>query len=275
MTDRDAPLYGPDTLSWQVFQEWMFLLGGMRAVLMQLAHPEVAAGVANHSDYHHDTFGRLHRTMQAMWTIGVGEVEEARTALLRMQATHRNVRGVSPAGRAYDAADPWLRLWVHATLIDTVLAVEERYLRRFDLGDRRRFYRESLLLADEFGIPAELVPDDLEAFSAYIDRQVTTLQVSDQARHMAEQVLHPRVPGVPDLLYAPLRLVTADLLPEEFREAYHLPWNRYYRHGAMVIQVATRVVGRMPQPVRTLPILELAAHLGRRLSLHGRRLGRG
>lgn len=265
--NHGGPLYGPETLSWHVFREWPYLLGGMRAVLMQLAHPLVAAGVAEHSDFGTDPFSRLHRTMEAIWEIGVGTPEEARAALARLDAVHARVRGVSPDGEIYAAGRPDLKLWVHATLIDTVLAVDERYLRRFNEEERHRYYRESLALAEVFRIPAGLVPPELASFRVYVEEQVAGLRISEQARRMARHVLHPRVPGMPDLAFAPFRLVTADLLPERLRAEFGLPWTPHHRRAASMARLAGRnVFRRLPEPIRTLPVLGAAALVYRRLA---------
>lgn len=261
-----GPLYGPDTYSWRTFREWPFLLGGMRALLMQLAEPKVAAGVADHSDFQADTFSRLHRTMAAMWEIGVGTPEQARRALERIRRVHDRVHGLTPAGEPYDAHDPELLLWVFATLVDTVLVFEERYLDELSPAGRERYYRESLALARAFAIPEGLLPADLAGFRAYVEDRVATLEVSLQARRLAHWVLHPQVPFVPDFLYGPFRIVTADLLPERLRRSFGLPWGRPQRAVVALLRTASRrVLPQLPTAVRRLPVLEVAAAVHRRL----------
>ena len=93
----------------------MILVGGGRALLMQIAHP-VAQGVAEHSEWRRDRFGRLLRTLRPMFAIVFGNAEELREAARGVNAVHRGV-----TGRGYDAVDPELLLWVHATLVDTAL----------------------------------------------------------------------------------------------------------------------------------------------------------
>src|SRR5688572_18421392 len=136
-------LFGPETVTWRVNQEAVLLLGGPRALLLQLAEPAVAAGVAEHSGFEADPFGRLARTLEAMTVISFGTETQARSTLDRLAAVHSRVRGTLPGGVPYSAGDPELQWWVLATLVDTVLRVERRYLGRLDPAARARYYEES------------------------------------------------------------------------------------------------------------------------------------
>lgn len=257
----DGPLYGRDTVSWRVFQEWVFLFGGVRALLMQLADPKVAAGVAEHSDYRSDPFGRLHRTMDIMWTLALGEPAEAELARRSMEAVHLRVRGTCPDGQPYDAGDPELRWWVYATLVDTVLAFDRRYLGAFGLQGREAYYQESRSLAAAFEIPDDLVSPDLTAFADYVDGRVARLKVSTQAKEVADQILYPVVGRIPDMAYGLVRLIAADLLPERLRLAYGLP---YDRRIIWMMRRLGRLVPFFPPSIRRFPLLETATALRRR-----------
>ena len=111
----------------------VLLLAGGRALLMQLAHPKVAAGVAEHSHFKADPLGRLYRTMSAMWSIVFDETSAARASLEQVKSVHRRIHGiVSPAeslpfGTHYDALDIELLLWVHATLIDSAMVAYDHF----------------------------------------------------------------------------------------------------------------------------------------------------
>ena len=133
-------LFGPTSVTWRVNREAVLLLGGGRALLMQIAHPLVAAGVADHSDFRSDPLGRLRRTLEAMLTITFGTVEEAKRTLRSVNGIHAKVCGTLEeatggfaAGSRYQARDPRLLLWVHATLVDTSIVVYRRYVG--DLSD--------------------------------------------------------------------------------------------------------------------------------------------
>ncbi|MGH9003461.1 MAG: oxygenase MpaB family protein [Acidimicrobiia bacterium] len=249
-------LYGPETITWRVNQEAVLLLGGPRALLLQLAEPAVAAGVAEHSGFEADPFGRLARTLEAMTAISFGSEARAQATLDRLAAVHARVRGTLPGGVAYRAEDPALQWWVLATLIDTVLRVERRYLGRLGSPERARYYDESRLMADAFGIPQAVVPPDLAAFVAYMKTAFATLEVTDTARALARQVLRPPVPLVGAPLADVVGLVTVDLLPPRLRTAYGLAWDSRRRLVVRSSQAAARaVLPRLPAPMRTLAVM--------------------
>ncbi|MGH8972611.1 MAG: oxygenase MpaB family protein [Acidimicrobiia bacterium] len=248
------PLYGPETVTWRVNQEAVLLLGGPRALLLQLAEPAVAAGVAEHSGFEADPFGRLARTLEAMTVISFGSEAHARSTLDRLAAVHARVRGTLPDGLAYSAEDPELQWWVLATLIDTVLRVERRYLGRLGPAERARYYDESRRMAAAFGIPDDVVPADLAAFLDYMRRRVAALDVTDTARALARGVLRPPVPLVGGPLGDLVGLITVDLLPARLRSAYGLAWDSRRRVVVRGGQAALRrVLPRLPAPLRTLP----------------------
>lgn len=247
-------MYGPETVSARVVTESVLLLGGPRALLMQIARPEVAAGVAEHSGFESDPFGRLVRTLDAMNTIAFGAPEDAEETLAELRAVHERVRGELPDGTPYHANDPELLHWVHATLVDTVLEVERRYLGYLSAEERAGYYRESTRLARALGIPESSVPHDVRAFREYVRREVHTLEVTDTARRLAAEILHPRVPLVPQPLWEPLRLVTVDLLPEPLREGFGLGWDVHRDRLLRGSQAAARLLlPRVPRFVRNLP----------------------
>ncbi len=253
------PLYGPETVTWRVNQEAVLLLGGPRALLLQLAEPAVAAGVAEHSGFESDPFGRLARTLQAMTAISFGSEAQARTTLDGLAAVHARVRGTLPGGVPYSAEDPVLQWWVLATLIDTVLRVEHRYLGRLTAAERARYYDESRRMAAAFGIPESVVPPDLAAFLASMRERFATLEVSDTARALSRPVLRPPVPLAGAPMADLVSLVTVDLLPARLRTAYGLAWDNRRRLVVRGGQAASRaVLPRLSALMRTLPVLRPA-----------------
>ena len=224
---RPDALLGRGTVSARLLTHPALLLGGPRAILMQVAHPKVAAGVADHSGFSSDPFGRLVRTLRTMDRIAFGSADRSARALQGLEARHRRITGTTSDGQEYSALDPALTLWVHATLVDTSLAVDGRYLGLLSRADRDRFYEESRLLAAAFRIPADLVPPDLASFRAYMGHMAGTLEVGQDARSIARHVLRPPLSGpaggAAGLLVAPvLEAVTADLLPGRLRRGYRL-----------------------------------------------------
>lgn len=231
---RGEGLFADDSVLRRVTSESVGLLGGGRGILMQIAHPMVAAGVADYSSFKSDPLGRLQRTMDITLGIILGDREHAEEVLRQFHAIHGRVKGqlshdAGPfsAGTPYFAHDPALKLWVHATLIQTTLVVHERFVGRLSPRDRRRYYEDSILLARRFGIPDTIIPPTLEELDAYIDEMVSgdTLAVTETTRDLATHVLYPNVWIVPRTVGPLARFVTAGLLPERLREAYGFEWD--------------------------------------------------
>jgi len=227
-------LFGPGSITWRINRESVLLLGGGRALLLQIAHPLVAAGVAAHSDFRHDALGRLQRTLEAMQRITFGTAAEARRAYERVDGTHRAVRGRTTAsdaglaaGTPYAARDPNLLLWVHATLVDTALEIYDRYVTRLTPAGRERYYQESKRVAAVFRIPQSMVPKDFAAFRGYMAQMLADdgpIRVGETAREIATGILHPPIPYVPSVVFDPLNLVTVGLLPPRLRDEFGLEW---------------------------------------------------
>jgi uncharacterized protein (DUF2236 family) len=118
--------FGPTSAAWQVHGSVATFLGGIRALLLQAAHPRALAGIDGHSSFRDDPFGRLQRTgaFIAATTFGSAELAERTTA--GITRVHAGVRGELPDGRRYAATDPDLLTWVHVALVDSML---EAYLR--------------------------------------------------------------------------------------------------------------------------------------------------
>src|SRR5919201_1084636 len=160
-------------------------LGGGPAVLLQVAHPLVAAGVFQHSDFRRDLWRRLARTLRALYLITYGTKEEAERAGAAVRAVHAHVRGVTterlgcfPAGTPYSAQDPQLQLWVHATLVAASLAAYQRFVRRLSRPEQDTYYREMALVAELFGVPRAVIPDTLADFRNCFVAQVESERIT-------------------------------------------------------------------------------------------------
>ena len=217
---------------WAVDREMVLLLAGGRALLMQLAHPKVAAGVAEHSRFQGNPLGRLYRTMSAMWSIVFDDATRARAALRQVEVIHQRVHGAVrqgeplPAGAPYHASDQALLFWVHATLVDSAMSAYDLLVAPLNAVDRHEYYEDSKKLARLFGIQETNIPSSLAAFEGYVAATIEseTIAVGPSARSLARQILYPD----PWLLKpaAPVfRLLTAGLLPEKLRDAYGLTWD--------------------------------------------------
>ena len=228
------------------------LLGGGAAVLLQVAHPLVAAGVTEHSDYRSDLWRRLMRTLNALYLIVYGSTAEADRAGEAVQAVHARVRGRStgqlgpfPSGTPYSASDPELMVWVHGTLVETSLTLYCRFVQRLSAEQQEAYYREMALVARIFGTPGDVIPRNLRDFRAYFAERIASPQicVTEPAREVAEVILRARSLPMPLRAIAPAhRLSTAALLPPRLRAEYGLGWSGKHalalRGGARSIKLA-------------------------------------
>lgn len=243
--DKDTDGFFPEgSMMRQMGKEALGLLGGGRAILLQLAHPLVAAGVDDHSDFQRDPLERLLGTLKLMHTLVFGSRCEAQQAQRRFHTVHAKIRGRLrhsvghfPAGTTYRGDDPALKLWVAATLIDTGLATYSHFVAPLDSVDCRRYYTDALRMTALMEIPAEIMPQSLEAFRAYMREMLAgdTLAVDSRARRLARDVFQPGDVGIVRAGCAGLlRFVGAGLLPPHLRAAYGLRWNarrQWLLHG--------------------------------------------
>jgi uncharacterized protein (DUF2236 family) len=252
----DVGLFGPGSMAWRIDREVMVVAGGTCALLMQLAHPAVAAGVAQHSNFQADPFARLRRTLDASYAVVFGTRGEAHAAIRRMNAIHGAVRGTVPeTGDPYHATDPALLLWVHATLIDTALRVYDRYVARLSAEDQQAYHAESRQIAMRLGVPADAVPETLVELRAEMLRLMDngTVVVSDTARALAPAVLHP-TPFPPAFIWDLAHLVSLSVMPEPIRRGYGLSWSRARERGLQrAAALSRRVMPRVPSWLRTMP----------------------
>lgn len=219
--------------SWlrRISGEQVLLFGGGRALLLEIAHPLVAAGVAEHSRFRSDPFGRLQRTLEALSAIVFRDRAAALAAARGVERAHARVHGVLPsaagrfaAGTRYSGRDPELMLWVWATLVDTALEVYERFVDALAPAARRAYYADHRCVARVLGVPDALVPPDWEAFRAWFDAltQSDALCVTDTAREIGAAVLAPAATLAGGRR---LRLITTGLLPPRLREGFGLDWD--------------------------------------------------
>ena len=249
---------GRTPISHRVNREAVVVLGWGRAILLQLAHPLVAAGVGAHSGFDAGALAyvrRMRRTIGAMLSLTFGTESEIRETVGRINAIHHRVHGRLdravggyPAGTAYDATDPALLTWVHATLIDSQLRTYALFVGPMGRNEEDRYCAEAAQVGPLLGVSASELPDTRDRLDRYLDRmqQEDRLAVGDGARRLAGALLAP--PGrrwvAPALWLG--RLTTLGLLPEPIRGAYGFPWRakdaRCLRSAAAVLRAARRVV---------------------------------
>ena len=236
--------------SWlrRVSSESVVLLGGGRALLLEVAHPLVAEGVANHSRFREDPLGRLQRTLDALSAVAFRERSAALQAVRGVERAHARVHGrlAAAAGRfaagtVYDGRDPELMRWVWATLVDSALAITTRFVAPLDAEALRAYYADQRRVARLLGIPGDLVPADAGAFRAWFDAMLAgdALHVGDRAREIAAAVLDPPRPLPGGSLF---RLVTAGLLPPRLRDAFGLRWDDEHEARLRALAEAARAL---------------------------------
>ena len=272
--DEAHGILGPDSVSWKVNRESALFLAAGRAALLQLAHPWVAAAIAEHSRTLHDPIGRFHQTFRVMFTMSFGTVEQAIAAARHLHRRHSSICGkitetVGPfaEGSTYEANEMGALRWVYATLVDSALLAYELVLPPLTQAEREQYFAESQSSAALFGIPREELPPTWRDFVSYVESmlQSNTLTVSRAAREMAHEL--QRGAGLwlrPPFWY---RALTTELLPARLRQEFQLPYGeREQRSAARAVRRLTGIYRRLPASVRFVgPYLETQTKLRREI----------
>jgi uncharacterized protein (DUF2236 family) len=257
--EGDPGLFPVGSIARTINAETILLLGGGRALLMQIAHPLVAAGVADHSGFPGRPFARLWRTLDTTLRVSFGDADQSRDAAARVTGVHRRVRG-ERGGTPYRAMDPDLLLWVHATLVDTALVTYERFVRPLGEPARQAYYREMSRQALAFGVPPEALPADLATFLDYVSSTVQRLEVTDEARALAADILRPPAPRSLAPVASAMRLITIGTLPEPLRARYGTDWSPGRERLLDAVAAVSRgAVPLLPSALRRWPHARAAA----------------
>jgi uncharacterized protein (DUF2236 family) len=226
------------SVAWKINSEVVLLLGWSPAILLQVAHPLVAAGVSEHSMFISDPAGRprrLWRTLNTMLDLTFGTPEEVRRAARGINAIHDRVNGrlrtpAGPfeAGHDYSAHDPELLRWVHCTVLDVFPKTYELYVGPLSAEEKDRYCAEASQVAPLLGIPDDFLPTSMAELRAYMDAMLASGQLtpSEQSRMLAHEIYHPYAPGLPAPIIHLTRLPMVGLLPPQIRRAYGFPWDR-------------------------------------------------
>jgi len=252
-----AGVFGPSSMTWRMNREAILFLAAGRALLLQLAHPWVAAAVAEHSRALTDPVARFHRTFKVVFAMVFGTVDQAFVAARSLHRRHETITGVLPeavgpfeAGSRFCANNISALRWVYATLSDSALAAHELILGRLDPADRERLYSESQLFAAMFGIPRHLLPTNHASLTLYVRAMCDSdiLTVSAAARHIATQIFAPsRIWRVPRTYMA----LTAGMLPERLRREFGLSFGAPERRRSdRALAVVRRVYPHLPARLR-------------------------
>lgn len=261
---------GPDSAMWRVHREAALFLGAGRALLLQLAHPWVAAGIADQSKVFADPLGRFHRTFGIVYTMVFGTRAQAVAVARQLYRRHAAVDGmmaetVGPfaAGTRYLANEVEALRWVHATLVETAMMSYDLLCPPLSAAEREQYWREAMRFAGLFGIAQNVMPPDWASFKAYTSQMMDseTLTVSPAARDIAHRIFAGEATwiGPPNWFSA----LTAEMLPERLRLAFQLPYGERERRSARRARIwLPRAYALLPQRLRTVgPYQEAMARI--------------
>lgn len=269
----EAGLFGPASLTWRINREAALFLGAGRAALLQLAHPWVAAALAEHSTVMTRPIARFHNTFRIIFTMVFGSLAQATAAARHLYSMHTHIQGQMPEevvqyerGSHYQANEVAALRWVFATLVESAVMAHDAVLPPLAPSEREKYYAESCMLAGLFGIPPQALPESWEAFADY-NREICAsgaLGVGAGARAMAHNLLA----GAGSWIHPPhwYRAVTTMWLPPRFRDEFGLFYGAKEKNSAeRALRVLQQVYPRIPGALRFAgPWREAQARLARR-----------
>jgi uncharacterized protein (DUF2236 family) len=222
---EDDGFFGPASVTWRLAADLSAPVAGLRSVLIQALHPLAMAGVDQHSDWRLDPVGRLAATSAYLATITYGDRAAASRAAERVRAIHDHVHGTDAVtGRPYAAGDPALLLWVHAALVDSVLAAVRLFGTPPADADADAYVAEMAVSAELLGTPRELIPDRVAALEEYIAGVRPELRCTPAAAESMSYMLDPAGMGEEIAeLWQDLRDAALATLPGWARDLYGYP----------------------------------------------------
>lgn len=231
--DANIGLFGPHSMMWRMQRYFTpAALGSGRALLLQISHPWVTAGIDEHSITRNDPLKRGRNTFRYLLTMMYGNRDQAMQAARDVRTIHEKIRGYMPyragtfgEGTEYRANEVQAMIWVHATLWETLMMTYEQSIGPVNASDKERYYQETKLFAYMFGIPEAALPKTWEDFLVYCQqmRDSGTLEASPASKELAGYLFGWH--GF--MLYFPLKyasLAAAANLPPDLREGYELKY---------------------------------------------------
>jgi uncharacterized protein (DUF2236 family) len=259
----DPGLFGPSSIVWRVNRERGLLLSAPAVALLQLAHPLVAAAIAEHTDRRRTAAERLGATVGLNLAVIFGDREQAERAASHVRDLHARVNGrlgtgAGPfsAGSLYRADDPDLLRWGHATIAWAGVACYARFVEPLTHAERDRYVADARPFGAAFGLDPASLPSTFDDLRAYVSSMVegNVLVAGDDGRREAQEILWPRGTWGARAAGPAQRIVTAGLLPDAVRRAFALPWGPRQRAAFSVLAGSTRVAVRtMPRRLRWWP----------------------
>jgi uncharacterized protein (DUF2236 family) len=269
---------GPSSLTWRYAGDWRGVFGARSTLLLQVAHPVVGAGVADHSDFLSDRWGRLQRTMESTFDfLGYRGEERGRTEAARLREIHRDIKGVDAGGRRYHALNPEAYLWVHATLYRGMVETQRVFGRPLSPVKEAALFREWRDLALALGITERHLPDGPAAFRAYFAGMVEDRLERNDTVDLLIRLDRKPLPPPPNwplprtvwtgLALPPgrvLRKTGIATLPPVLRDRFGLRWTSADQRRFDVLARGVRLAGALtPEPLRHSPVAARAMRRSR------------
>ena len=241
----DPGLFGPESVTWRIMSDCSTFIGGVRALLVQAAHPEVAAGVGDHSSYRDDPLGRLSRTAAYVTATAYGSLPEVDGAVGMVQRLHGPVSGTSHRGRAYSAADPAMAAWVHNALVDSFLVAHRTYGRApLSDADADAYVAEQVRLGTMMG--AAPLPDTADGLHRWIVDH-PSLGASPAGADAMRFLSGPPLDSMVRVAYRVIHDAAAATVPAEVREPLGIEVPRgAVARGRLLVRVLRAALGSSP-----------------------------
>ncbi|KAL4891819.1 hypothetical protein BDV59DRAFT_203092 [Aspergillus ambiguus] len=209
----------------KVVREGVLLAAGAAAILLQVAMPGVAKGVDNHSSFAYRPLHRLRTTLTFVYCMSFGTREEKKRIITMVNRAHSEVKGPD-----YSADDPELQTWVAATLYASGIYMYEEVYGAMEPFHADQIYQEFSVLAVALRVPRKMWPKNRKAFWRYWHKTVASLEITPHARHIANDLLYNKHLFLPLRMALPIvRLMTAQMLPDNLREGYGLKTGSFRR----------------------------------------------
>jgi uncharacterized protein (DUF2236 family) len=262
-TGAGAP--GPGSITWRLMGDARGLLLAPTALVLQVAHPVVGAGVAYHSAFPEDAWGRLVRTIGSAVRFTYGSDEVAGAEADRLRAVHRPVHGVDSRGRPYRASDPAAYAWVHLTLAHLATETRRWFGPPLATDELDEFYGQWRYIGKRLGVREEEMPPAWADFVRYFETMVTeVLEVNDAVLEVLSAVSHPPSPAswLPEGVWEPVAAgagavqstFTLGTIPARLREATGARWTPLDDARLRALAGAVRVASTFtPTALRYVP----------------------
>lgn len=257
----EAALIDVDSVSWRIFKNPVVLfIGGVAAVILELAEPAVRTGIWDHSSFRKDAVTRLRRTGAAAMMTVFGPRTAAEKMIEGIVRRHEKIRGKTPSGVSYHANDPQLLNWVQATASYGFIEAYHRFVSQLSREERSQGFREGAPAATLFG--ATGAPESLPDWETLLERTRPALERSEIIFDFLEIMRH--APAMPWLLRPFQRLLmraAVDLVPSDLQTALglrHLGLSPFQRR---VVCLAGRVADRVP--LLSAPPAQACVRMGR------------